>query len=349
MELTTVWFILIAVLWTGYFILEGFDFGVGMMLPIVGKGKNAAETEKRRRLVLTTIGPFWDGNEVWLITAGGAMFAAFPHWYATMFSGFYLPLLLVLVALIVRNVGLEYRPKRNDMTWRRRWDLMIVFGSVLPPLLLGVALTNTVRGLPIDQNMEFTGSLLSLLNPLSLLGGVTHVVVSLAHGAFFVALKTKGDVRELARGLGARVGVVAGVLVAALLLWLGVASDGTALTWATSAVAVVALVAALAFNRRGAEGAAFAGTFVTIGMTVATYFLLLFPDVMPSSTNEAWSLTTTNAASSHLTLTIMTWAAVIFLPIVLAYSAYNYWVFRKRVSIQMLSEESAPQIERVES
>ena len=296
-----------------------------MLFPVLGT------TEKRRRVLLNTIGPVWDGNEVWLITAGGAMFAAFPHWYATMFSGFYLPLLLILVALIVRALGFEYRHKRNEDSWRARWDLMIIGASVLIPLLWGVAFTNLVRGVPINADGEFTGSMLTLLNPAALLGGVAMVGVCLLHGLLFVALKTDGEIRSDARGLATRVGFVAAALVAALLVVLGV-STGSAASWVASGLAAVALLGALVLNGRGREGWAFTCTFVAIGLAVASFFLMLFPDVMPSSTNAAWSLTTDNAASSHKTLGIMTWVGVLFLPIVLAYQGFTYWTFRKRIT-----------------
>jgi cytochrome d ubiquinol oxidase subunit II len=340
MELSTVWFVVIAVLWTGYFVLEGFDFGVGMLLPVLGRGRDAADTEKRRRVMVNTIGPVWDGNEVWVLTAGGATFAAFPHWYATMFSAFYLPLLLILVALIVRNLGFDYRGKRDDDRWRRSWDRAIIAGSVVPALLWGVALTNLVRGLPIDGDREFTGSLLTLLGPVPLLGGLVTVGLFLTHGALFTALKTLGPIREDARRVATLTGGVTAVLAVALLAILG-ADRGNAGSWATTVVAALALVAALAANHRGREGWAFTGTFVTIAMAVATYFLLLFPDVMPSTTNVAWSLTAENAASTDYTLRIMTWVAVVFTPIVLLYQSWTYWVFRKRLGTQHIPAPAA--------
>ena len=333
MELSTVWFVIIAILWTGYFVLEGFDFGVGMLLPVLGRGTDAADTEARRRVMVNTIGPVWDGNEVWVLTAGGATFAAFPHWYATMFSAFYLPLLLILVALIVRNLGFDYRGKRDDAQWRARWDKAIVIGSFVPALLWGVALTNLVRGLPIDADKEFTGNLFTLLNPVSLLGGVVTLGLFLTHGALFVALKTTGPIRADARAMATRTGTVSAALAVVLLGVLGT-SSGTVASWLTSVVAAGALVGALLANLRGREGWAFVGTFVTIAMAVTTYFLLLFPDVMPSSTNAVWSLTTANASSTHYTLTIMTWVAVVFTPIVLLYQSWTYWIFRKRIGTQ---------------
>jgi cytochrome bd ubiquinol oxidase subunit II len=336
MELTTVWFILIAVLWTGYFVLEGFDFGVGMLMPVLGRGEHG---ETRKRVMLNTIGPVWDGNEVWVLTAGGATFAAFPHWYATMFSGFYLALLLILVALIVRALGFDYRGKTDAPTWRKRWDYAIFFGSALPALLWGVALTNVVMGLPIDAQKEYTGNLFTLLNPIGLLGGLTTVALFLTHGAIFIALKTEGDIRHEARALSLKTGAVAAVLAVALLVSVNV-STGSTWSWIAAVVAAVALLAGLFAISRDREGWAFIGTFVAIAAAVATLFLALFPDVMPSTTNPAFSLTTTNASSTELTLTIMTWVAAIFTPIVLLYTSWTYWTFRRRIGIHHIPETS---------
>jgi cytochrome d ubiquinol oxidase subunit II len=326
MELTTVWFALIAVLWIGYFCLEGFDFGVGMLLPVLAKD----DTE--RRVMINTVGPVWDGNEVWVLVAGGATFAAFPEWYATLFSGFYLPLLLILVALIVRGLAFEYRHKHDDPVWKGRWDLALIVGSVVPALLWGVAFANIVAGVPIDADKEFTGNLFTLLNPFGLLGGLVTLTLFAAHGAMFVALKTDGDIRHRARDLAVRIGLVAAVLAVVFLVWTQV-KTGTALTAVVFAAAAVALLAGLAAARVGREGWAFVGTFVTIALAVAGLFLALFPDVMPSTTDAAYSLTTTNAAATAYTLKVMTWVAVIFTPIVLGYQAWTYWVFRKRISV----------------
>lgn len=341
MDFPTIWFVIIGVLWTGYFVLEGFDFGVGMLLPVLGRGSDAADTEKRRRVLINTIGPVWDGNEVWVLTAGGATFAAFPHWYATMFSAFYLPLLLILVALIVRNLGFDYRGKRDDDRWRANWDKAIIVGSFVPALLWGVALTNLVRGLPIDADMEFRGNLFTLLNPVSLLGGLVTLGLFLTHGALFTALKTTGQIREDARGVATRVGVATAVLAVALLAVLG-AQHGNFGSWLTTVVAALALVGALVANLRGREGWAFTGTFVTIAMAVATYFLLLFPNVMPSSLNPAWSLTVDNASSTPYTLKIMTVVALVFTPLVLLYQSWTYWVFRKRIGTQHIPAAAQP-------
>ncbi|MET0493660.1 cytochrome d ubiquinol oxidase subunit II [Micromonospora ureilytica] len=326
MELTTIWFLLVAVLFTGYFILEGFDFGVGMLLPVLGRD------DRERRVLINTIGPVWDGNEVWLITAGGAMFAAFPEWYATLFSGFYLPLLLILLALIARGVAFEYRHKRPEASWKRRWDTAIVVGSLLPAILWGVAFANILRGVPLDADHEYVGGLLDLLNPYALLGGATTLALFLTHGAVFLALKTTGDIRERAGALAVRLGVGAAVLAVGFLTWtLTIRSSAAAVVLAVGAA--LALLGALAAARVRREGWAFTGTAVAIGLAVATLFAALFPNVLPSTLDAAGTLTATNAASTPYTLKIMTWVAVIFTPVVLAYQGWTYWVFRKRIGV----------------
>jgi cytochrome d ubiquinol oxidase subunit II len=332
MELTTVWFILIAVLWIGYFTLEGFDFGVGMLLPIL------AHDDRERRVLINTIGPVWDGNEVWLLVAGGATFAAFPNWYATLFSGFYLPLLLILLALIVRGVAFEYRAKRHRDEWRRGWDAAIIIGSFVPALLWGVAFANILRGVPIDADMNYTGGFFNLLNPYALLGGLTTLLLFLTHGAMYVALKTDGPIRVRARGLAVKVGLGAAVVAVVFLLWtqLMTGNVGSAVFFVLAAVSLLAGLAAVLKIR---EGWGFAGTFVCIALAVAGLFVALFPDVMPSSTSEAYNLTTANASSTHYTLTVMTVVAVLITPFVLAYQAWTYWVFRQRISVHHIPEE----------
>lgn len=326
MELTTVWFTLIAVLWIGYFTLEGFDFGVGMLLPILGRD------DRERRVLINTIGPVWDGNEVWLLVAGGATFAAFPEWYATLFSGFYLPLLLILLALIVRGVAFEYRAKRDDDRWRGRWDLAIIIGSFVPALLWGVAFANILRGVPIDASGEYVGGFFNLLNPYALLGGATTLLLFLTHGAMFISLKTDGPIRVKARALAVRLGVVTAAVAVAFLTWTQFETGnlGSALLFVVAALSLVAGIVAIAGGR---EGWGFLGTFVTIALAVAGLFVALFPDVMPTSLSDGASLTTTSAAATAYTLKIMTIVAVIFTPVVLAYQGWTYWVFRQRISV----------------
>ncbi|WP_306214217.1 cytochrome d ubiquinol oxidase subunit II [Actinoplanes sp. RD1] len=329
MELTTVWFALIALLWAGYFLLEGFDFGVGILLPVLGRG------DRERRLLINTIGPVWDGNEVWLIVAGGATFAAFPEWYATLFSGFYLPLLLILVALIVRGVAFEYRGKRDGARWKKRWDIAIVVGSVLPAVLWGVAFGNIVRGIELDANHEYVGGFADLLNPYGLLGGLTTLTLFTLHGAVFLALKTGGEMRVRAGRLAARLAPPAVAVAAAFLLWTVLAHPDLA-GGILAAAAAVALIGATLFLRVRREGWAFLATGATLVLAVFALFVTLFPTVMPSSLADANSLTTTNASSSHYTLTVMTWVAVFFTPVVLLYQGWTYWVFRKRLTIERI-------------
>ena len=325
MELTTVWFCLIAVLWMGYFMLEGFDFGVGMLMP------RLARDETERRVLINTIGPVWDGNEVWLLVAGGATFAAFPEWYATLFSGFYLPLLLILLALIVRGLAFEYRAKREDVRWRDWWDRAIFYGSLVPAVLWGVAFGNIVRGVEIDADKEYVGSFWDLLNPYSLVGGVTTLLLFLTHGALFIGLKTDGEIRHRARKIALVVGLAAAVVAVVFLVWtqVTVGDGGSAVLFA---LAALGLVSGLAAASRGLEGWGFLGTFLAIGLAVAGLFAAMFPDVMPSTLDSAYSLTTSNASATDYTLTIMTWVAVIFTPIVLLYQGWTYWVFRRRIS-----------------
>ncbi|MFJ8189803.1 cytochrome d ubiquinol oxidase subunit II [Streptomyces sp. NPDC096094] len=331
MELHDVWFVLIAVLWTGYFFLEGFDFGVGVLTKLLAR--NRAE----KRVLINTIGPVWDGNEVWLLTAGGATFAAFPEWYATLFSGFYLPLLVILVCLIVRGVAFEYRVKRPEERWQRNWETAIFWTSLIPAFLWGVAFGNIVHGVKIDRDLEYVGSVWDLLNPYALLGGLVTLTLFTFHGTVFTALKTVGGIRERARTLALRVGLVTAVLALAFLVWTQVDSgDGKSLV--ALLVAVAALVVALMANQAGREGWSFALSGVTIVATVAMLFLTLFPNVMPSTLNADWSLTVTNASSSPYTLKIMTWLAAVATPVVLLYQGWTYWVFRKRIGTQHIAE-----------
>jgi len=333
MNLNILWFSLIATLFVGYFVLEGFDYGVGILLPFFGKD------DSRRRLIINTIGPHWDGNEVWLLSAGGAIFAAFPNWYATLFSGFYLALFLMLMALILRGVALEFRSKDENPTWRALWDWCIFAGSLIPALLWGVTLANLVKGVPIDAEMNYVGGFFNLLNGYALLGGAASLLVFTLHGAIFLALKTSGDLMEGARRLAARLWIPALVSLLAF---------GAATYFATDIVqklgvnpGMVPILVGIAillvgyFLRLKREGWAFGMTSLTIVASIVTLFLILFPRVMVSSLNPAWSLTIYNASSSPYTLKVMTVVALIFVPIVLIYQGWTYWIFRKR-----LTEES---------
>ncbi|MEU8757777.1 cytochrome d ubiquinol oxidase subunit II [Streptomyces sp. NPDC048659] len=331
MELHDVWFVLIAVLWIGYFFLEGFDFGIGVLTKLLARDR----TEKR--VLINTIGPVWDGNEVWLLTAGGATFAAFPEWYATLFSGFYLPLLIILLCLIVRGVAFEYRAKRPEENWQRNWEQAIFWTSLIPAFLWGVAFGNIVRGVKIDREMEYVGNFWDLLNPYALLGGLVTLSLFTFHGAVFAALKTLGDIRTRARALALKLGLVTAVLALAFLIWTQVdKGDGWSLL--AMVIAAVCLVGAIGAIKIGREGWSFALSGITIAAAVAMLFLTLFPNVMPSSLDPAWSLTVTNASSSPYTLKIMTWCAAIATPVVLLYQGWTYWVFRKRIGTQNIAQ-----------
>lgn len=330
MDLHIVWFVLIAVLWTGYLVLEGFDFGVGMLLPVLGR------KEKERRLIINTIGPVWDGNEVWLLTAGGATFAAFPEWYATMFSGFYVPLFLILIALILRGISFEYRSKINDPVWQKRCDQGIILGSWLPSILWGVAFANLVRGVELDADHEFVGGFFSLLSPFALLGGAVTLLLFLTHGAVFLALKTEGETRVQARRLAGYFSVASVVAAGSWALWAQVAYS-VAWTWAAVVVAAAALVGVVVANAKAREGWAFTWSAVAIVAAVVLIFGSMYPDVMPAL-DPANSLTVDNASSTDYTLTLMTWVAVILTPLVLLYTGWTYWVFRKRLGLHHIPE-----------
>jgi cytochrome bd ubiquinol oxidase subunit II len=331
MDLAYIWFWIVGILFVGYFVLDGFDFGVGMSLPFLGKN------DVSRRQIINTIGPVWDLNETWVIVAGACLFAAFPEWYATLFSGFYLALLLILLALIARGVSFEYRHQRDSLRWKKGFDTMIVVGSAVPALLWGVAVGNIVQGVPIGADHEFTGSFLTLLNPYGLWVGATTLMLFFLHGLYFIGLKTDGQVQEDAHRLAKKVAIPTIVLAAGCVLWTVAIAMGreAPLLWLTigcGAIAALALLASCVANAVKRDGWAFIGGAVTIVFAVLTLWTALFPFVMPSSTDPAFSLTIENASSTDYTLTIMTWAAVIFLPLVLVYQGWTYWIFRKRVS-----------------
>ena len=329
-NLQTLWFGLIAVLWVGYFVLEGFDFGVGILSKVL------ARTDAERSQAFNAIGPVWDGNEVWLLTAGGATFAAFPEWYATLFSGFYLPLLLILLALIVRGVAFEFRHQRHDQRWVRSWEQALFWGSLLPAVLWGVAFANIVQGVPI-QDRIFTGNLLDLLGPYALLGGVTSLLLFTMHGAVFLALKVEGDLADRAAHLATRLGVATPIAVFAFLGWTYLNARELGNTGVVPSWVPLATIAAAALPewllREKQVGWAFVATAGTIAGTTATIFLNLYPRVMVSSFGPAEDLTVFNAASTDATLTLMAIAALVFVPIIVAYQAWTYWVFRERVRV----------------
>lgn len=339
MDLATLWFWIVGFFFVGYFVLDGFDFGVGMSLPFLGKN------DVSRRQVINTIGPIWDLNETWVIVAGAVLFASFPEWYASLFSGFYLPLLLILLALILRGVSFEYRHQRESAAWKRGFDRMIVIGSAVPAFLWGVAFGNIVQGVALDENHIYVGGFFALLNPYALLVGATTLLLFFLHGVLFVALKTDGPVHEDARKLAARAAVPTVIAAAATVLWTIMIAAGreAPLLWlvvATGAIAAVSLLSAVGFSLRGRDGRAFVAGLLTVLFAVVMLFTALFPFVLPSTIDPSFSLTIQNASSTPYTLTIMSWTALVALPLVLLYQGWTYWVFRKRVTRSSI--EGAP-------
>jgi cytochrome d ubiquinol oxidase, subunit II len=357
MTLSVLWFILIAVLWIGYLTLEGFGFGVGMIYKFVAKD------ERERRALLGTIGPHWDGNEVWLLTAGGATFAAFPEWYGTLFSGAYLVLFLILLALIVRICAIEWRGKINSDTWRARWDWAHTISAWLPAILWGAAFANLVQGMQIEvvevasrkvvpvaealaaqkagtlipgASHEITGGFWSLITPFTLLGGLVTCSLFLTHGALFAALKTAGDLSKRCSALALKLGVVSTVLTALWALWAQLAYSASPASWIGLVLAALFLVASLYLNLRGRQGLAFATHFGAIAFAVVFIFLAITPDIMRSAINPAYSLTISQGASADVTLLIMTIAAVVFVPVVLVYTIWSYKVFAKRINAEKI-------------
>jgi cytochrome bd ubiquinol oxidase subunit II len=330
MDLNVIWFILIVILYAGFFFLEGFDFGVGILLPFLGKN----DTE--RRAIINTIGPHWDGNEVWLIVAGGATFAAFPHWYATLFSGFYPAFFLLLVALILRGVALEFRSKDKNPKWRSLWDWAAFTGSLLAALLLGVAFANLAKGIPVDADWNYTGTLWTLLNPYGLIGGLAAIAGFALIGSIFLSLKTTGPLMERAgvasRKLWIAAAVVLLLLLAATFFYTDILSHAGAPAVIVAVLSFIALLAAGFFIYRKRQGWAFAMAGLQIVLAVVACFWIMFPRVIISSLDPANDLTIYNASSTPYTLQVMTIVALIFVPVVLAYQIWTYWVFRKRVS-----------------
>jgi cytochrome d ubiquinol oxidase subunit II len=324
-----IWFLLVAVLFTGFLFLEGFDYGVGMLVPFAGKD------DKERRIVINTIGPFWDGNEVWLLTAGGAIFAAFPLWYATLFSKFYLALFLILVGLILRGVAFEFHSKSKDPKWRVCWDWAFSIGSFLPALLWGVAVANLIRGVTLTPTTTHWGFFFSLLHPFCLLGGVVTFLLFLYHGASFLTLKV-GDETVLARvkKIALRTGIV---LIPVTVLWVVYALFQTTiltkpLAIITVALAAVALLVSVFAQWKQKHGLAFVSVALMIVFVTVTVFAIMFPNVLIIRNAPEASLTIANASSSLYTLKIMTIVALIFTPIVLLYQIWNFWVYKKRVT-----------------
>ena len=332
MTLQTVWFTAVAVLWTGFLLLEGFDFGIAALLPVLGR--DTAD----RHLMLRSIGPLWDGNEVWLITAAGAVFAAFPGWYATWLPALYLPFVLVLLGLIVRAVAFEWRHQHPDPRWDATWTRIITGGSLVAALGVGAALASTTLGLPVDAHGTRVGGAFAGLGWPALLGAVAFVAFAAVHGALFLALKVDGPVRLRARAFALRWSPVAGL---PLLAWAGLVqlrsgTPVTALLWLVAALAVPVAWARIRVDR---EGSAFAAWAVLLLASAATVFGAAYPVVLPSTVSRAYDVTIATASVSGYTLTVMTWVAGFGLPVVLAYQAWTYWVFRRRLVAEPVHAE----------
>ena len=335
MSLPTLWFCVIAFFWVGYLFLDGFDLGVGMLLPVLGRGDTG------RRVLLNTIGPVWDGNEVWLVVAAAATFAAFPDWYAALFSGAYLPMLVLLVALIGRGVALEYRGKIDAPRWRRGWDAVIVLGSLFIVLGVGLLISVTALGLPLDAQGNRVGSAFASVRPETVLGAVGFAGFAILHGAVFLALKTEGDVRERARRFALRAAPVALLpLLGLLIILLGRA--GSTWVFVPFGVAVLAGIVAPLRLRADRDGQAFAALGVVILAALVTLFGSVYPTVLPSTLDAANSLTVSSAASSSYTLTVMTWLAAFGAPVVLIYQGWTYWVFRRRLGTRHIPKAHTP-------
>jgi cytochrome bd-type quinol oxidase subunit 2 len=334
MQLHTIWFVIIVIFWIGFFVLEGFDFGVGALHVVIGK------TDEERRVLINTIGPWWDGNEVWLIVAGAAIFAAFPGWYATMFSALYLALVVVLVALFARGVSFEYRGKRDGQRWRSGWTWALAIGSTLLPLLIGVALGDLLTGLPINSQHNFTGNFFDLLTGYGLMTGINMLVLCLLHGATFLALRTTDELRARARAAGRAIGVAAIVVNVAWVIWTLVVIGGGTVPEPTQIFGVIAVVFATLLATTENEGWAFVASGFAIAASIGQIFISLYPNVMVSSTNSAFNLTVNNSSSGHYALFVMTLVAVVFFPIVLLYQGWSFVVFRRRLSAPTASSET---------
>ncbi len=329
MALNTIWFLLIAILFIGYFILEGFDLGVGILLPFLAK------EDIERRMVINAIGPHWDGNEVWLITAGGAMFAAFPQWYATLFSGFYLALFLMLIALILRGVAFEFRSKHDNPQWRKFWDWTIFAGSLIPAFLWGVAFTNFIRGVPIAENFQYVGNFWDLISLYSLVGGLVTLIGFMMHGAIFLSLKLDEDLSEKAVQIAKKIWLPNLVVVVVFVIGTYFFTDILQILGVNPGFMPIAAILSLLavgwlITNRYVNWAFFINSLV-IFFSASTIFIILYPRVLVSSINSALSLTIYNSASSPYTLKVMSIIALIFVPVVIGYQIWSYWVFRKRI------------------
>ena len=330
--LPTLWFVAIGVFLIMYLILDGFDLGVGMLM-----GSKFTKNEKERRLLLNIIGPVWDGNEVWIVSGGAAIFAAFPIWYAALFSALYIPLTLALVFLILRVVAIEYRGKKNDEKWIRNWNIALSVSSFFIALLVGALLGLTSMGLPINENGDRVGGAFAWVSLPVLLGGLGFVGFALVQGLAFIALKTDGDIRDRARNTLVRWSPVLLLPIVAWVLALDF-TTGNGVSWLCTILAVVAVLIAWVSAKGGREGRAFAGLSVFLAFGALAIFTAMYPNVLPSTLDPAYSLTIANASSSEYTLGVMTFVTCLGLPVVFVYQAWTYWVFRKRLHVDHIPD-----------
>jgi cytochrome d ubiquinol oxidase subunit II len=327
------WFVIVTIFWVGFFVLEGFDFGVGMLHSFIGRN------DLERRVLVNTIGPVWDGNEVWLIVAGAVMFSAFPGWYATMFSALYLAIVILLAALMGRGVSFEFGRKFSDRRWRRSWRWILTVGSALIPLLIGVALGDLLHGLPINSSHDFTGNFFDLLTPFGLWTGLTLLVLSLLMGATYLTLKTTGELHERAQKVSAQVGALAVLVTFGFMTWIHVGLSTGFVPKPIEALGLMAVIGAAWAAEAKAEGWAFTAAALGMAGTVGALFTELFPRLMISSTNAAYDLTIKNSASPPYSLKVMTVVAVVLVPVVVAYQSWSYHIFRKRLSMPRAGAE----------
>lgn len=341
MDLGTIWFLLWGVLWAVYFLLDGFDLGIGTIMPFL------ARNDDEKRIMYNAMGPFWDGNEVWLLTAGGVTFAAFPKTYAVMFSGLYTPLMLILFALIIRGVSFEFRSKVDHPGWRKLWDACNFVGSFLPALLFGVAFANIFEGIPIDQDGIFQGNLFTLLNPYGLAGGVLFVLLFIHHGALWLAFKSEADLRARALAVAAKTWPILAAVIVLFLVFSFVATK-LFVNYLVNPVLFLVLLVPVAgllltghYRARGRVLAAWGASAVLIAGTALFGVIGIFPALLPSSLNPAWSMTIANSASSPLTLSIMLGVALVFVPLVIIYQIWSLFTFRHPVTKKDLDYEEA--------
>lgn len=331
MLLSEIWFLLIVILFVGFIFLEGYDYGVGMGTQFL------ARNDLEKRMLINSIGPFWDANEVWLITAGGAMFAAFPHWYATIFSGFYIPFAILLLALIGRGVAFEFRGKSHSQSWQKTWDIAIFIGSILPPFLVGVLFSSMIKGLPVDGHMNMYATFTDYVNLYTVVSGIAFVLLSYLHGLMFVSLKTDGPIRARAKQQGRKIYLLTGAVLLLFVALTGLYTDAFSsrkamITILIYSVVILLYLALFPLLKKEKEGLSFTATGLVLILVTTTFFIILFPNVVVSSIDPNYNISLYAAASGDYSLRIMTFVALTLVPIILGYTIWSYYIFRKRIT-----------------